>query len=142
MSITMTVQTLAITALLFCFTGCAAVGEKTPTTERAAALTSPVRIVLVGDSTVTDRVGWGGGFAELAGPGVKVINCSAGGRSSKSFRDEGKWEPALKEGGDYMLIQFGHNDQPGKGPERETDAKTTFKANMVRYANEARAAGF
>ena len=102
----------------------------------------PIRIVLVGDSTVTDHVGWGGGFAELAGPGVTVVNTSAGGRSSKSFRDEGKWEPALKEGGDYMLIQFGHNDQPGKGPTRETIANTTFKANMVRYAAEAQAAGF
>ena len=40
-----------------------------------------------------------------------------------------------------MLIQFGHNDMPGKGPERETDAKTTFRENLVRYIAEARAIG-
>ena len=40
-----------------------------------------------------------------------------------------------------MLIQFGHNDQPGKGPERETDPNTTFAENMARYVDEARAAG-
>ncbi len=41
----------------------------------------------------------------------------------------------------YVLIQFGHNDQPGHGPERETDAATSFKANIARYVEEARAAG-
>jgi len=41
----------------------------------------------------------------------------------------------------YVLIQFGHNDQPGKGPERETDPDTTYRANLERYIAEARAAG-
>ena len=40
-----------------------------------------------------------------------------------------------------MLIQFGHNDCPGKGPERETDPQTTFRGYMVQYVEEARAAG-
>lgn len=106
------------------------------------ASTQPITIVLVGDSTVTEKSGWGAGFAKRVGPEVKVINTAAGGRSSKSFRDEGKWDDTLKNSGQYMLIQFGHNDQPGKGPERETIAGTTFKANMVRYVTEARAAGF
>lgn len=106
-----------------------------PTTKPA------IRIVLVGDSTVTDRQGWGHGFAELAGPDLAVSNTSAGGRSSKSFRAEGIWDKAMNLHGDYVLIQFGHNDQPGKGPDRETDAATTFKDNMVRYAKEVQAAG-
>lgn len=100
-----------------------------------------MKIVLVGDSTVTDKAGWGVGFAKRLGPGVKVVNLSSGGRSSKSFRDEGRWEPALAERGDLVLIQFGHNDQPGKGPERETDPETTYLANIKRYVTEARAAG-
>ena len=50
-----------------------------------------------------------------------VTNTAANGRSSKSFIDEGKWAAALALKGDYYLIQFGHNDEPGKGPERETD---------------------
>lgn len=111
---------------------------QTPTTQPS----HKTRIVLVGDSTVTDHAGWGAGFARLAGPDVEVINTAVGGRSSKSFRDEGKWDKAVALKGDYMLIQFGHNDQPGKGPERETDPNTTYKDNMKRYVTEAKAAGF
>ena len=70
-----------------------------------------------------------------------VTNTAQNGRSSKSFRDEGHWATALAAKGDYYLIQFGHNDQPGKGPERETDPATTFPANMARYVDEVRAIG-
>jgi pectinesterase len=106
-----------------------------PATDRAP------RIVLVGDSTVTDESGWGYGFKRLLLPEVDCVNVAAGGRSSKSFRDEKRWEPALALKGDYYLIQFGHNDQPGKGPERETDPATSFPANMARYVDEVRAIG-
>src|SRR5690606_284311 len=41
----------------------------------------------------------------------------------------------------HVLIQFGHNDMKGKGPARETDPKTTFRENLVRYLGEARAIG-
>jgi pectinesterase len=101
----------------------------------------PVRIVLVGDSTVNDGGGWGPGFRAWFGSGVEVVNLAKNGRSSKSFRSEGLWAPALTGKPDYILIQFGHNDGPGKGPDRETDPKTTFRENMARYAAEARAAG-
>jgi len=100
-----------------------------------------VTIVLVGDSTVTDASGWGLGFAKLLGPEAKCINWAKSGRSSRSYRDEGWWEKALAEKPDYLLIQFGHNDQPGKGPQRETDPKTTFPERIARYVDEARAAG-
>lgn len=101
----------------------------------------PVKIVLVGDSTVNDEGGWGEGFRKSLGPPVQVVNLAKNGRSSKSFRDEGSWAPALLAKADFILIQFGHNDEPGKGPERETDPTTTYRANMVRYINEARGAG-
>jgi len=101
----------------------------------------PVRIVLVGDSTVTDESGWGAGFRQLALDTVEVINLAANGRSSKSYIDEGRWKEALARRGDYYLIQFGHNDEPGKGPERETDPKTTFRANIRRYVEESRGIG-
>ena len=102
---------------------------------------SPIRIVLVGDSTVTDESGWGAGFARLGTEGVEVINTAASGRSSKSFIDEGLWAKALALKGRYYLVQFGHNDEPGKGPERETDPATTFRAFMARYVDESRAIG-
>lgn len=101
----------------------------------------PVRVVLVGDSTVTDDAGWGAGFRELAKRGVEVVNMAASGRSSKSFIDEGLWAKALEQHGQSYLFQFGHNDEPGKGPERETDPGTTYRAFMARYVDESRAIG-
>ena len=99
---------------------------------------APIRIVLVGDSTVTDDSGWGAGFRHFASS-VEVVNTAANGRSSKSFIDEGRWAEALAKRGQYYLIQFGHNDEPGKGPERETDPATTYRANMARYVDDVRA---
>ena len=98
-------------------------------------------IVLVGDSTVNDGGGWGYGFRQFVTPDVVVTNTAENGRSSKSFRDEGHWATALAAKGDYYLIQFGHNDQPGKGPQRETDPATTYTENMARYVDEVRAQG-
>ena len=113
---------------------------RSPQAPPAARAAAP-HIVLVGDSTVTEGSGWGLGFRQLVGPGVTVTNTAQNGRSSKSFRDEGHWATALAAKGDYYLIQFGHNDQPGKGPERETDPATTYPANMARYVDEVRAIG-
>jgi pectinesterase len=112
-----------------------------PAASASHVQSASVHVVLVGDSTVTDEVGWGAGFAHLAAPTVQVTNMSANGRSSKSFIDEGLWAKALAKRGDYYLIQFGHNDEPGKGPDRETDPGTTYRANMARYIDESRAIG-
>jgi lysophospholipase L1-like esterase len=100
-----------------------------------------IRIVLVGDSTVAEGSGWGPGFAKLLGPGAECVNMARSGRSSKSYINEGHWKKALAQRPDYVLIQFGHNDMPGKGPERETDPQTTYPEYMARYVDEARAAG-
>jgi pectinesterase len=104
---------------------------------RAAERT--IKIVLVGDSTVTDNAGWGLGFKQFLTDGAECINTSQGGRSSESFRREGRWTNALALKGDYYLIQFGHNNEPGK-PGRSTDIPT-FVSNMVSYVEEARAIG-
>src|ERR1035438_5924866 len=82
-----------------------------------AAAAPPVKVVLVGDSTVNDEGGWGPGFRASFGPGVQVVNLALNGRSSKSFRDEGAWAKMAPEKPKRVLIQFGHNDAPGKGPE-------------------------
>jgi lysophospholipase L1-like esterase len=107
----------------------------------AANAGGKLKIVLAGDSTVTDQAGWGLGFAKCMTADAICVNLSAGGRSSKSFRDEGRWQKVLDEQPAVILIQFGHNDQPGKGPERETDPKTTYRRNLARYVDEARAIG-
>ena len=98
-------------------------------------------IVLVGDSTVTDQIGWGLGFRQFVNDGAVVSNAAQSGRSSKSYSAEGYWAKAIALKGDYYLIQFGHNDQPGKGADRETDPATTFTENMARYVDEVRAIG-
>jgi lysophospholipase L1-like esterase len=99
------------------------------------------RIALAGDSTVTDKAGWGAAFAKLLGPNAECLNFAAGGQSSKSFRDTGNWKKVLDSKPAYILIQFGHNDMPGKGPKRETDPATTFPQNLTRFIEEARAIG-
>ena len=99
----------------------------------------PTRVVLVGDSTVTDHAGWGGGLKQLLAPDIECLNTARSGRSSKSFRDEGHWDHALSLHGDFYLIQFGHNDQPGKGPERETDPDTTYAENLAGFIDDVRA---
>jgi polygalacturonase/lysophospholipase L1-like esterase len=101
---------------------------------------SKIRIVLVGDSTVNGG-GWGYGFKQFLTGDAECINTAANGRSSKSFITEGRWKKALELKGDYYLIQFGHNDEPGKGPDRETDPATTYTQNLARYVDEARAIG-
>ncbi|MEK7781257.1 MAG: pectinesterase family protein [Verrucomicrobiota bacterium] len=98
-----------------------------------------IKIVLVGDSTVTDNAGWGLGFKQFLTADVECLNTSRGGRSSQSFMTEGRWTNALALKGDYYLIQFGHNNEPGK-PGRSTDMPT-FVANMKQYVDDARAIG-
>jgi len=98
------------------------------------------RIALVGDSTVTEESGWGRGFESHVAESAAVLQLARGGRSSKSYRAEGFWEDVLRRKPTHVLLQFGHNDEPGKGLERETDLPA-FRANMVRYVDEARAIG-
>lgn len=106
-----------------------------------------VKVVLIGDSTTAVHGGWGPGFCgDHLTSFAACINLARGGRSSGNYRSEGSWALALAEirsGGfdkTYVLIQFGHNDQPGK-PGRSTDLATEFPANMARYVAEVRAAG-
>ncbi|MDX6082567.1 rhamnogalacturonan acetylesterase [Xanthomonas campestris pv. incanae] len=105
----------------------------------AVSTTTPLtasKIVLVGPSFCAQHVT---SF-------LSCLNLARGGRSTSNYRAEGSWKIALKElrSGGYrqvvVLIQFGHNDQPGK-PGRSTDLATEFPANLRRYVNEARAAG-
>ena len=105
----------------------------------ASAPAAPLHIVLVGDSTVTDNAGWGLGFKQFLGDGITLTNTSRGGRSSMSFIQEGLWEKALALKGDYYLVQFGHNDEPGK-PGRST-TEEEYRGYMERYVDETRAAG-
>ena len=98
-------------------------------------------IWIIGDSTVENNKppfrGWGWALPQYVREGVTVRNIALSGRSSRSFRAEGLFEPAEKEmaAGDLLLIQFGHNDE--KDDERHTDPDTTFKEELWRYCQFA-----
>ncbi|MFA5293358.1 MAG: glycosyl hydrolase family 28 protein [Phycisphaerae bacterium] len=129
---------LVLAVCIFHLTGFAAEKDAKPVQD---VNVHKVRIVLVGDSTVTDKSGWGLGFRQFLTDKAECVNTAAGGRSSKSFIAENRWAQALELKGDYYLIQFGHNDEPGKGPERSTEPNTTYREYMTRYVDEARAIG-
>ncbi|CAN5261111.1 rhamnogalacturonan acetylesterase [soil metagenome] len=108
---------------------------------------TPVRIVLIGDSTMAESSGWGPAFCKDVSADVTCINLAKGGRSSGSYKAEGSWDKALAElaktgpwKATYVLVQFGHNDQPGKAG-RSTDLATEFPVNMAGYVHDIRAAG-
>jgi len=100
----------------------------------------PVKIVLVGDSTVATGGGWGPGFCKVMTPNVTCVDLALNGRSTKSFIDEGAWAKALAEKGDYYLIQFGHNDQK-PADKLHTDADGSFQTYLKRYCADVRAIG-
>lgn len=104
-------------------------------------------VLLVGDSTLASRTGYGDALCQRLEPAVRCLNLARGGRSSHSYRAEGLWQQALdrlragKPGlTHHVLVQFGHNDQPGK-PGRSTDLATEFPANLAGYVGDVRAAG-
>ncbi|MGL4519869.1 MAG: pectinesterase family protein [Phocaeicola sp.] len=109
-----------------------------------------VTIFMIGDSTMADKSltgnnqerGWGHMLPGYLDEQIEVENHAKNGRSSKSFIDEGAWEVVLNriQKGDYLFIQFGHNDEKSN-EKRHTVPGGTFDANLTRFVNEARAKG-
>lgn len=107
-------------------------------------------VYMIGDSTMANKPldkdnqerGWGMVLDEFLQGDIRVDNHAVNGRSSKSFIDEGRWDVVLGKlcKGDYVIIQFGHNDEKPK-EDRHTDPQTTFRANLIRFIQEARSKG-
>lgn len=104
-------------------------------------------IYLAGDSTVRDydegeypQAGWGQFIVDYLTDQVIIENHAVGGKSSKTFITEGLLNPILEEiqEGDYLFIQFGHNDSTKNRPERYTEAYEDYKVYLQRYIDEAR----
>ena len=116
----------------------------------ASSFGGPLRVFLIGDSTCATKDlakqnperGWGQMFQPLFDGTVTVENHAVNGRSSKSFRDEGRWDPILDRlhAGDYVFIQFGHNDQKAQDSTRYADP-AQYAENLRRYVRETRAKG-
>lgn len=107
-------------------------------------------IFLIGDSTMADKPvipenperGWGQLLPLYFESNASVDNHAASGRSSKSFRSEGKWNVVLDRmrPGDWVIIQFGHNDaKPDEA--RHTEPFTTYTESLQRYVLETRERG-
>lgn len=111
------------------------------------AAAQPVRIILVGDSTMAVKSGYGPGFCALVTESVTCLDMAKGGRSSSSYRAEGSWAQVMDQlktnsnfKDTYVLVQFGHNDQPGK-PGRSTDLATEFPVNLLHYVEDVKSTG-
>ena len=105
---------------------------------------------MIGDSTMSNKPlegnnqerGWGHVLGRFFTEDVRVENHVLNNRRWKSFIDEGRWETVVNKirPGDYVFIQFGHNDEKPQ-PERHTDPGTTFDENLRKFVRETRAKG-
>jgi lysophospholipase L1-like esterase len=106
---------------------------------------------MIGNSTMANKAfrgghpetGWGQVFPLYFKQGIKIDNHATNGRSTKSFIDEGRWEVVLNKvkSGDYVIIEFGHNDSKKEDPKKFADANTDYRFNLIKYVDETRARG-
>lgn len=114
-----------------------------------AAFTPPpgnITVYLIGDSTMSIKekkahpeMGWGMPFVYFFDESVTVDNRAMNGRSTRTFIEENRWQPVANNlhEGDYVLIQFGHNDEVPTKKSYTTEAD--FKNNLIRFITESRA---
>ncbi len=114
-------------------------------------LASSFTIHLMGDSTMAEKNlaggnperGWGMMFPNFLDSGVDVVNYAQNGRSTKSFIDLGLWDKvkANLKAGDYVFIQFGHNDAKQDDPARYAPAYGAYQENLRLFVRTALDAG-
>jgi len=105
----------------------------------------------IGDSTMANKVkpeenperGWGQMLPLFFNDNITIDNRALNGRSTRSFINEKRWDDILKtlKKGDYVFIQFGHNDQKEKDSTRYTNPHTAYRHNLIRFVEETRAKG-
>ncbi len=110
----------------------------------------PVRVFMIGDSTMADKPligtaerGWGQVFPLFFETNVVFENHARNGRSTKTFIAEGRWQTVCErlKPGDWVFIQFGHNDAKKEDSSRYAEPHTVYKNNLLRFVTEARAKG-
>jgi len=108
------------------------------------------QIFLVGDSTMADKAdlskperGWGMEFGQYFDNGVVIRNTAVNGRSTKSFLREGRWTKVLEalKPGDWVFIQFGHNDSKAEDSVRSAPAQTLYRQLLTKFVQEAKQKG-
>ena len=105
-----------------------------------------ITIFMAGDSTMSIKetraypeTGWGMPFTYFWDSTVRIVNRAKNGRSTKTFISEGLWKSIIDEvkEGDYVFIQFGHNDESKEKGERYA-TPDTFRMNLTRFISETR----
>lgn len=106
-------------------------------------------LYLIGDSTMANKPGtvqenpergWGQALQQYFEAEVRISNHAVNGRSTKSFIEEGRWQKVLDslQAGDFVLIQFGHNDQKLKDPKRFTNPTGAYLHNLKQFIKDTR----
>lgn len=108
--------------------------------------TDSITVFMIGDSTMANKPlkdenqerGWGQMLPMMLQGKIRVDNHAMNGRSSRSFINEGRWDKVIEQirPGDYLIIQFGHNDEK-PGEKRHTDPGSTFDDNLRMFAQKA-----
>lgn len=130
------------------FAGCASGPTKAKITAAPLPARAPV-IFMAGDSTMSLKPlfpgqperGWGQLLPLYFKEDVRIQNLAKNGRSTKSFRDEGRWQSLVDQikPGDFVIIQFGHNDEKQADPQRYSAAFGAFQKNLEQFIEEVRA---
>lgn len=117
----------------------------------ASCFAQKTTIYTIGDSTMANKKdpdrnpehGWGQVLQPFFKDNFTVDNKAVNGRSSKSFINEKRWDSIYKKlkKGDYVFIEFGHNDQKIEDSTRYTNPHTTYRYNLIRFVNESREKG-
>ena len=111
---------------------------------------SRITVFTIGDSTMANKkaevapeTGWGQVFSEFVDGTVVIKNRAVNGRSTKSFITEGRWKAVLDslQSGDYVFIQFGHNDEKIQDSTRYAEPFTSYRKNLERFVRETREKG-
>lgn len=108
-----------------------------------------IKVFLAGDSTIAIKekkafpeTGWGMPFVHFFDSTVQVENRAKNGRSTRTFIEEGLWQALINDvqTGDYVFVQFGHNDESEEKKDRYT-TPDQYKRNLKRYIDETKAKG-
>lgn len=110
-----------------------------------------ITVYTIGDSTMANKPnpeenperGWGQMLPLYFSSNIVIDNRAVNGRSTRSFIDEKRWDAVLTtlKPGDYVFIQFGHNDQKVNDPKRYTNSHTAYRQNLIRFLLETREKG-
>ncbi|OXB06391.1 rhamnogalacturonan acetylesterase [Flavobacterium plurextorum] len=105
----------------------------------------------IGDSTMANKKdpeknpehGWAQVLQPFFKDDIVVVNKAVNGRSTKSFINEKRWDSIYKKlrKGDYVFIEFGHNDEKIEDSTRYTNPHTTYRHNLIRFVKESREKG-